>query len=139
MADPLDVLVFYVPIPQTEQVLEALFAAGAGRIGNYDSCAFVASGVGQFRALVGANPTIGEVGELELVAENRVELTFARPLQGKVIEALRRTPTRSPRSTSWRTQPTITELQRSAGNAAGTPDRPPAHVKRLRYDEALTR
>ena len=90
MADPLDVLVFYVPIPQTEQVLEALFAAGAGRIGNYDSCAFVASGVGQFRALVGANPTIGEVGELELVAENRVEVTFPRSLRATVVSALRR-------------------------------------------------
>ena len=90
MREPLDVLVFYVPVPDTDHVLDALFAVGAGHIGNYDSCAFVASGMGRFRPLEGANPAIGKVGDLEMVAENRVELTFARPLQGKVIEALRK-------------------------------------------------
>ena len=89
MAEPLDILVFYVPIPDTDTVLKALFAVGAGAIGAYDSCAFVAPGVGQFRPLAGANPAIGEVGNLELVAENRVELTFPRNLRGAVVDALR--------------------------------------------------
>lgn len=85
----LDVLVFYVPTADTEAVLSALFASGAGRIGDYDQCAFVLAGRGQFRPLAGSNPTIGEVGALEYVAENRVELTFPRELRRAVIAALR--------------------------------------------------
>ncbi|MDO5065673.1 MAG: hypothetical protein Q4D96_00130 [Propionibacteriaceae bacterium] len=90
MGEPLDVLVCYIPIAETDTVLAALFAAGAGAIGNYDSCAFVTSGMGQFRPLAGANPTIGEVGDLEKVAENRVEVTFPRSLREPVVEALRK-------------------------------------------------
>ena len=82
-------MVFYVPVSETDAVLSALFTAGAGRIGDYDSCAFVLEGRGQFRPLSGANPTIGEVGELEYVAESRVELTFPRELRATVVAALR--------------------------------------------------
>ncbi len=89
MSETLDVLVFYVPISDTEQVLEAVFAAGAGHIGNYDSCAFLASGQGRFRPLAGANPTLGRIGEVHLVAENRVEVTFPRRLREQVVAALR--------------------------------------------------
>ena len=89
MTEPLDVLVFYVPVANTDEVLAALFDVGAGRVGNYDSCAFVAAGTGQFRPLAGANPTIGEVGSVEKVAENRVELTFPRSLREKVVRCLR--------------------------------------------------
>ncbi|RMB58719.1 hypothetical protein [Tessaracoccus antarcticus] len=85
----LDVLVFYVPVADTDAVLSAVFTAGAGRIGNYDQCAFVTEGRGQFRPLVGAHPTIGEVGKLERVVENRVELTFPRPLRQVIVAALR--------------------------------------------------
>lgn len=85
----LDVLVFYVPVPDCDDVLSALFAAGAGRIGDYDQCAFVLEGRGQFRPLPGANPTIGGVGTLEHVTENRVELTFPRNLRATVVAALR--------------------------------------------------
>lgn len=85
----LDVLVFYVPVAETDAVLSALFAAGAGRIGDYDQCAFVLEGRGQFRPLSGANPTIGAVGEVEYVAENRVELTFPRALREAAVSALR--------------------------------------------------
>ncbi len=86
MTEPLDVLVFYVPVADTDDVLAALFDVGAGRVGDYDSCAFVA---GQFRPLPGANPTIGEVGVVEKVAENRVELTFRRSLRETVVARLR--------------------------------------------------
>ena len=89
MVEALDVLVFYVPVGDTEAVLAALFEAGAGCVGAYDSCAFVAPGVGQFRPLAGANPTIGRVGSLEKIAENRVELTFPRSLRGAVVARLR--------------------------------------------------
>ncbi len=85
----LDVLVFYVPLADADAVLSALFAVGAGQIGDYDSCAFVLEGLGQFRPLQGANPTIGAVGELEHVPENRVELTFPRDIRDQVVAALR--------------------------------------------------
>ncbi len=90
MASALDVLVFYVPIADTDDVLAAIFEAGGGRIGDYDQCAFVLEGRGQFRPLIGADPTIGAVGKLEYVAENRVEVTFPRELRAAVVAALRR-------------------------------------------------
>lgn len=86
----LEVLVFYVPVPDTDAVLSALFEAGAGQIGNYDECAFITEGRGQFRPLEGADPTIGGVGEREVIAENRVEITFPRSIRGDVVDALRR-------------------------------------------------
>ncbi len=85
----LDVLVFYIPPANREDVLTALFAAGAGRIGNYDSCAYVTPGTGQFRPLPGANPAIGAVGDVEYVEEDRVEITFPADLREQVVEALR--------------------------------------------------
>lgn len=88
MIEPLDVLVFYVPVADTDGVLAALFDVGAGHVGNYDSCAFVVAGMGQFRPLPGAHPTIGEVGAVEKVAENRVELTFPRSLREAVVARL---------------------------------------------------
>jgi hypothetical protein len=63
MTSPLDVLVFYSPVESTEDVLAAVFAAGAGAIGAYRDCAFVVRGTGRFRPLTGANPTIGAVGD----------------------------------------------------------------------------
>lgn len=85
----LDVLVFYVPVEDTDEVLDALFAVGAGRIGDYDRGAFVVAGRGQFRPLEGANPTLGEVGTVEYVKENRVELVFPRAHRNVVVAALR--------------------------------------------------
>jgi len=64
MREPLDVLVFYVPVPDTDHVLDALFTVGAGHIGNYDSCAFVASGMGRFRPPGGGKPPPGGGGGL---------------------------------------------------------------------------
>ena len=89
MREPLDVLVFYVPVEATDAVLAALFAAGAGTVGEYEHCAFLTAGTGQFRPIGDANPTIGQVGELERVTEHRVELTFPRRLRGEIVDALR--------------------------------------------------
>lgn len=88
MTPALDVLVFYVPLADTEAVLQALFDAGAGRLGDYSDCAFVTEGEGRFRPLDGASPTVGEVGRAERVRENRVELTFPREIRGTVIDRL---------------------------------------------------
>lgn len=87
MAEPLDVLVFYVPVEHTQEVLAGIFAAGAGTIGEYEHCAYVSRGTGQFRPIGSANPTIGTVGELEFVEEDRVEVTFPRRLRDAVVRA----------------------------------------------------
>lgn len=86
---PLDVLVAYVPQESTPVVLDALFAAGAGAVGEYRECAFVVAGTGQFRPVGGADPAIGEVGDLTRVAEDRVEVTFPRSVRDDVLAALR--------------------------------------------------
>lgn len=90
MGEPLDVLVFYVPMFHKDDVLLALFEVGAGRVGDYEECVFYSKGMGEFRPVRGANPTIGEVGKIELVEEYRVELTFPRSLRDKVVATLRK-------------------------------------------------
>jgi hypothetical protein len=67
-------ITFYVPDTHLTEVKQALFAAGAGRVGNYDCCAWQVRGEGQFRPLAGANPFLGQVGAVETVAEYKVEL-----------------------------------------------------------------
>jgi len=88
-AGEFDVLVVYVPRESTEAVLSALFAAGAGAIGDYRECAWVTAGTGQFRALKGATPTVGEIGELVKVEEDRCELVVPPGRRDEVIAALR--------------------------------------------------
>lgn len=87
--EALDVLVAHIPATHTEQVLAALFDAGAGAVGEYRECAFVQRGEGRFRPVGGANPTIGEVGRPERVVEDRVEVTFPRSRRALVVNALR--------------------------------------------------
>lgn len=67
-------LVTYVPSGSLEIVREALFAAGAGHIGKYDSCCFHTSGTGTFRALDGARPYAGAPGEFHREKEERLEV-----------------------------------------------------------------
>lgn len=67
-------ITFYVPESHLDAVKAALFAAGAGRVGNYDCCAWQVRGEGQFRPLTGSNPFIGKQGVVEVVDEYRVEL-----------------------------------------------------------------
>lgn len=78
-------------IPQThlEPVKHAMFEAGAGRIGNYDCCAWQVLGSGQFRPLEGADPFIGHHGEIETVAEYKVEMVCADEPIGDVIAAMK--------------------------------------------------
>ena len=80
---------FYVPVTHLEVVKHALFAAGAGRIGNYDSCCWQVLGSGQFRPLAGSNPHLGSQGQVEQVAEWRVEMVVAPELLKAVVTALR--------------------------------------------------
>ncbi len=65
---------FYVPASHLEEVKAAAFAAGAGRIGDYDSCCWQVLGQGQFRPLAGSDPFLGRQGAVEQVPEYRVEM-----------------------------------------------------------------
>jgi len=88
-AEMLDKLVTFVPTASAEAVIDALAAAGAGALGDYDRCAFTSTGVGTFRPLPGAAPTIGTMDERSSVAETRVEMVLARPRREEVVAALR--------------------------------------------------
>ncbi|WP_454085222.1 Nif3-like dinuclear metal center hexameric protein [Georgenia sp. Marseille-Q6866] len=88
-AAALDTLTVFVPQDHTGDVLDALAAAGAGDIGDYDRCAFTVAGQGTFRAGAAANPTIGERGEITEVAEDRLEMTLPRERRTAVVAALR--------------------------------------------------
>jgi dinuclear metal center YbgI/SA1388 family protein len=88
-ADPLDKLVTFVPEADADRLLDALAAAGAGAIGNYDRCAFTIGGTGTFRPLPGAHPAIGAVGKVETVAETRLEMVLPRGRRDGVVRALR--------------------------------------------------
>jgi hypothetical protein len=82
-------LVFFVPASHVERVKDAVFAAGAGRIGDYEQCSWQVLGEGQFRPLAGSNPYIGRQDALEAVAEYRVELVCAAEHIAAAVAALR--------------------------------------------------
>ena len=67
-------LAFFVPVEDADSVKQAVFEAGAGRIGVYESVCFQTRGTGQFRPMEGAHPHIGSVGSLESVEEFKVEM-----------------------------------------------------------------
>jgi dinuclear metal center YbgI/SA1388 family protein len=87
--DPTDKLVVFVPEPDADSLLDALAAAGAGRIGEYDRCAWTTAGIGTFRPGAAASPTIGTVGQVEQVAEIRLEMVLPRARRDAVAAALR--------------------------------------------------
>lgn len=82
-------LVFFVPDTHVNAVKDAVFAAGAGKVGNYECCAWQVLGQGQFRPLQGAEPHLGAVGQLELVAEWRVEVVLPREKLAKVLHVMK--------------------------------------------------
>lgn len=81
-------LCFYVPESHLESVKQAVFAAGAGKIGNYDSCCWQTAGEGQFRPMSGSDPFLGQQGKLEKVIEYKVELVCENTLLVPVLAAL---------------------------------------------------
>ncbi|MFH7765708.1 NGG1p interacting factor NIF3 [Acinetobacter sp. BSP-28] len=82
-------LIYYVPESHLESTKNAVFQVGAGGVGNYEHCAWQVLGTGQFKPLKGANPFIGEVGELEQVEEWRVETIVPEDHASDVAKALK--------------------------------------------------
>lgn len=81
-------LVTFVPVSHAEKVRTALFEAGAGQIGNYDSCSFNQQGLGSFKGNDSTNPFAGEKNKLHFEEETRIETIFPKHIQGRVIEAM---------------------------------------------------
>jgi hypothetical protein len=82
-------LIYYVPLKQSKMVKEELFKIGVGKIGNYDSCCFETQGIGQFRPLDGANPTLGRHNEIEKVEEVKVEMVLHEDIAQKAVSTLK--------------------------------------------------
>lgn len=90
-SDPLEgreKVVVFVPSSDAEAVRNAMTDAGAGALGDYDSCTFTATGEGRFRPLPGARPTIGSVGDLETVDEVRIEAVVQTRVRAEVVAAM---------------------------------------------------
>ena len=83
-------LVVFIPEDNLEEIKQAMFAAGAGKIGDYDQCCWQVLGQGQFRPLSGSNPHLGETGALETVQEYRVELVCADDRVESVLAAMKK-------------------------------------------------
>ena len=82
-------LVYFVPAAQLEQTKQAVFGVGAGRLGNYEHCAWQTLGVGQFKPCEGSQPFIGQQGELEQVEEYRVEVLVDPACIQQAVAALK--------------------------------------------------
>ena len=83
-------LVVFVPESALDTVREALFTAGAGRIGDYERCSWYTAGTGTFLGGETSDPSIGERGQEERVPELRLETVFPAERHGEVVAALRR-------------------------------------------------
>lgn len=86
--EKLNKLAVFVPKDHHDKVLEALFKAGAGWIGNYSHCSFNIEGTGTFMPMEGTDPYIGKQGRLERVNEVRVETIVPASVQRRVVQAL---------------------------------------------------
>ncbi len=83
-------LVTFVPPAHLESVLEAMFSAGAGQVGNYDECSYQLDGEGTFRPNDQADPFIGESGQRQTEQEKRVEVILPTHVQSKVLRSLKK-------------------------------------------------
>lgn len=93
----------YVPENSLEKVKQALFDAGAGKIGNYDCCCWQTEGVGQFRPLQNSKPAIGSLNEVEHVKEVKIELVCEDDLVKTVIQTMKQShPYEEPAFDVWK-------------------------------------
>jgi len=82
-------IVVTVPVESAVKVREATGKAGGGKQSNYSFCSFSVRGVGRFKPEEGAHPAIGEVGKLEEVEEERIEVTVADEFVSEIVAAIR--------------------------------------------------
>ena len=82
-------LVVFVPPSALDDVRDALFAAGAGRIGGYERCSWYTQGTGTFFGGEGTSPALGEAGREERVPEIRLETVYPDEAHDRVVAALR--------------------------------------------------
>jgi dinuclear metal center YbgI/SA1388 family protein len=82
-------LTTFCPKEYTSKILEALWAAGAGQIGNYQNCSFQLEGTGTFQPNSQANPFSGQIGKLEEGVETRIEVIFPTYLERRIITTLK--------------------------------------------------
>jgi hypothetical protein len=105
-------LCFYVPESHVEEVKQAVFDAGAGRIGDYGCCAWQVRGMGQFQPMPGSQPFLGQPGRLERVDEFRVEMICSDDSMESVICALRDAhPYEEPAFHYWQVNETLTQRE----------------------------
>ena len=83
-------LVVFVPREALDPVREAVFAAGAGRIGDYERCSWYTEGTGTFLGGESTEPSVGQPGREERVAELRLETVYPADREAEVVAALRR-------------------------------------------------
>lgn len=83
-------LVVFVPEKHADAIREALSKTGAGKVGDYEYCTFSTKGIGRFLPLETAHPTIGEVGKLEVVPEERIETVCYKKDLGRIITAVKK-------------------------------------------------
>jgi hypothetical protein len=83
-------LVVFVPAEALDPLREALFEAGAGRIGDYERCSWYTEGTGTFLGGERTEPSIGERGREERVPELRLETVYPAERHGEVLAAMRR-------------------------------------------------
>lgn len=81
-------LVTYTIAENSDKLRNALFSAGAGNIGNYENCSFSSQGLGTYQGNPDSNPTIGQPGEFIEDKEIKIEVTFEKHLEGKILKAL---------------------------------------------------
>ncbi len=83
-------IVVFVPVTHADKLRKALAEAGAGQIGNYDSCSFSSKGIGRFRPLKGSKPFLGGTDKIEEVDEERIEVICRQDDQAKIIDAIKK-------------------------------------------------
>jgi dinuclear metal center YbgI/SA1388 family protein len=118
--EAIDKLVVFVPPDHRSTVMAALFAAGAGEIGEYDQCAYRTEGIGQFRPSPRADPFIGSSGAVSEVAESRIEVVLPRRRRAAVVSALRHAhPYEEPAFDVWET---VTPADSGIGRVGTLPE-----------------
>ena len=115
-------LAVFVPQQEANALREALAKAGAGQLGDYNSCSFTTQGTGRFKPLEGANPFIGSTGELEAVNEEKIEVVLPVSSKSRVLKAmLQAHPYEEPAYDMWHLE---VEAERQGLGRIGTLEEP---------------